>query len=204
MLWRENSPGKLNRYQIYLHQAVQQKEPLPWINPKFENANERFPKWDTWGSWWWVLKCELYLESLGYIFLVLFRFGCFFLGFWGVAWGHFQHCNRKHEKTTKILPKRSKHTTSCQPFICPLAQTGVQWNVRYIIEFDFLNLSAGEEGTAIPVPGCWLCCLCDEVSGDTLREDPNFSHQFLSHLRHNIAGNFQEYPWSHLVIWNAT
>lgn len=79
---------------------------------------------------------------------------------------------------------------------------GTDWSsvgVRHVIEFDFLGASASEAAPAIPVPG--VCCA--EVPVGTLREDPNLKHQFLSHLRHNIAGKFQEHSWSHLVIWNA-
>lgn len=94
----------------------------------------------------------------------------------------------------KILPKKSKHITSCQPFICPLAQTGVQWDVRYIIEFDFLNLSTGEEGTAIPVPGCWLCCLCDEVPGGHPERGSKFLTSILVPLEAQHCRQFPGIP----------
>lgn len=102
----------------------------------------------------------------------------FCLGLGGFCWGFFLGLHEgisiivkgNVRKPQRFCQKKSKHVTACQPHICPLAQTGVQWDVRYIIEFDFLSLSGSEAGTGSAVPECWLRCLSDEVlSGHPVR-----------------------------------
>lgn len=103
---------------------------------------------------------------------------CFCLGLGGFCWGFFGGLHEgissivkgNVRKPQRFCQKKSKHVTACQPYICPLAQTGVQWDVRYIIEFDFLSLSGSEAGTGSAVPECWLRCLSGEVlSGHPVR-----------------------------------
>lgn len=122
-------------------------------------------------DWYWNVSCiwSLWVIFLGFS-LGLGGFGWVFLG---LHKGISSTAKGNVRKQQRFCQKKSKHITSCNTtsFICPLAQTGVQWDVRRRTEFDFLSASASEAGPASPVPGC---CLSDEVPVDTLREDPNF------------------------------
>lgn len=143
---------------------------------------------------------EMWAVSWGFVGVFLvggFRFGCFLFGFLGVAWGQFLKETWKNDKDS-AKKEQTYYILSTFHLSFGTNWSSVGCQVHNWIWFSE-SLCWGSRNSH-PCP--WVLAALFAWWGfrDPPREDPNVSHQFLYHLRHNIAGNFQEYSWSHLMI----